>query len=104
MGLVHSYRTALGLDDHSTTARGTLPLRVENDGRPYRVPRVDRRDAAVRDPLDDRAIEVGVGPERRRNGHPSLAAHEPPMRVHLSLIHISEPTRLGMISYAVFCL
>ena len=22
----------------------------------------------------------------------------------LSLIHISEPTRLGMISYAVFCL
>src|SRR5450759_346190 len=25
-------------------------------------------------------------------------------RQHLSLIHISEPTRLGMISYAVFCL
>src|SRR5450756_73787 len=27
-------------------------------------------------------------------------------RIHtnLSLIHISEPTRLGMISYAVFCL
>src|SRR5450759_5860973 len=25
-------------------------------------------------------------------------------RVSLSLIHISEPTRLGMISYAVFCL
>nr|CUV48023.1 protein of unknown function [Ralstonia solanacearum] len=24
--------------------------------------------------------------------------------VTLSLIHISEPTRLGMISYAVFCL
>src|SRR5450756_3045673 len=24
--------------------------------------------------------------------------------VELSLIHISEPTRLGMISYAVFCL
>ena len=23
---------------------------------------------------------------------------------YLSLIHISEPTRLGMISYAVFCL
>src|SRR5665648_1188457 len=30
-----------------------------------------------------------------------------PILVHLyslSLIHISEPTRLGMISYAVFCL
>src|SRR5665648_1233763 len=26
------------------------------------------------------------------------------MGVDLSLIHISEPTRLGMISYAVFCL
>ena len=25
-------------------------------------------------------------------------------RPYLSLIHISEPTRLGMISYAVFCL
>src|SRR5450756_1213920 len=25
-------------------------------------------------------------------------------KLHLSLIHISEPTRLGMISYAVFCL
>src|SRR5450756_2381184 len=24
--------------------------------------------------------------------------------LHLSLIHISEPSRLGMISYAVFCL
>src|SRR5450756_1894575 len=26
------------------------------------------------------------------------------VRWRLSLIHISEPTRLGMISYAVFCL
>ena len=26
------------------------------------------------------------------------------IRINLSLIHISEPTRLGMISYAVFCL
>eukprot|EP00825_Cyclidium_porcatum_P050497 TRINITY_DN9025_c0_g1_i2.p1 TRINITY_DN9025_c0_g1~~TRINITY_DN9025_c0_g1_i2.p1 ORF type:complete len:121 (+),score=12.61 TRINITY_DN9025_c0_g1_i2:179-541(+) len=25
-------------------------------------------------------------------------------QLYLSLIHISEPTRLGMISYAVFCL
>src|SRR5428012_21773 len=27
-----------------------------------------------------------------------------PLAMQLSLIHISEPTRLGMISYAVFCL
>src|SRR5450759_1758865 len=30
--------------------------------------------------------------------------HDPGVGVYLSLIHISEPTRLGMISYAVFCL
>src|SRR5659263_281449 len=29
---------------------------------------------------------------------------EPVLVNYLSLIHISEPTRLGMISYAVFCL
>src|SRR5450756_3039244 len=28
----------------------------------------------------------------------------PAPQIGLSLIHISEPTRLGMISYAVFCL
>src|SRR5450759_5837903 len=28
----------------------------------------------------------------------------PLRKLPLSLIHISEPTRLGMISYAVFCL
>src|SRR5450756_2808383 len=36
-------------------------------------------------------LHVGFGPGGRQ-GH------------GLSLIHISEPTRLGMISYAVFCL
>src|SRR5665648_471584 len=34
------------------------------------------------------------------SGHGSGTCHDG----HLSLIHISEPTRLGMISYAVFCL
>src|SRR5450756_2598414 len=38
----------------------------------------------------------GVGPFTGR-----LTTASP---VGLSLIHISEPTRLGMISYAVFCL
>src|SRR5450759_5513747 len=33
-----------------------------------------------------------------------LAARWWPGPLTLSLIHISEPTRLGMISYAVFCL
>ena len=32
------------------------------------------------------------------------AKEQPEAIQGLSLIHISEPTRLGMISYAVFCL
>src|SRR5428012_6257 len=46
-----------------------------------------------------KAANVGhrceLDPDRNRPTHLSL---------RLSLIHISEPTRLGMISYAVFCL
>src|SRR5450756_2657781 len=34
----------------------------------------------------------------------SLGFHQAYYDKALSLIHISEPTRLGMISYAVFCL
>src|SRR5450759_1763409 len=41
------------------------------------------------------------GPAARR---PSAWLPAPQRSLHLSLIHISEPTRLGMISYAVFCL
>src|SRR5450756_2199149 len=43
-------------------------------------------------------------PYRQKPGiacHLGALEYEPQM---LSLIHISEPTRLGMISYAVFCL
>src|SRR5678816_4834198 len=43
--------------------------------------------------------ESPMAKERNKNGHPQ------PYNVHfLSLIHISEPTRLLSISYAVFCL
>src|SRR5450756_3138218 len=47
------------------------------------------------------------GGDKARQGAPRQL--QEPGRVHpavlgLSLIHISEPTRLGMISYAVFCL
>src|SRR5450759_5010539 len=35
---------------------------------------------------------------------PFLSFAQFPSLEFLSLIHISEPTRLGMISYAVFCL
>src|SRR5450756_2857613 len=43
-----------------------------------------------------------------RSGSPRLGggglSHRVRQPEDLSLIHISEPTRLGMISYAVFCL
>src|SRR5659263_695795 len=44
-------------------------------------------------------FEGPVLAERQRRVEEARAATP-----HLSLIHISEPTRLGMISYAVFCL
>ena len=36
--------------------------------------------------------------------HDIYGSGQPHSDTDLSLIHISEPTRLGMISYAVFCL
>src|SRR5450759_5245734 len=46
-----------------------------------------------------------AAPEKEKE-KPTPAPVEPVITVEkpLSLIHISEPTRLGMISYAVFCL
>src|SRR5450756_1417994 len=44
---------------------------------------------------------AGRAPFKRRQADASEVVG---MDVILSLIHISEPTRLGMISYAVFCL
>src|SRR5659263_10537 len=38
------------------------------------------------------------------NGKANRSSQVPAPVQNLSLIHISEPTRLGMISYAVFCL
>src|SRR5450756_1839142 len=43
----------------------------------------------------------GPLPQERENHSPRFEPGDVP---GLSLIHISEPTRLGMISYAVFCL
>src|SRR5450756_1353034 len=40
----------------------------------------------------------------RPREHEAPGAREARTSHELSLIHISEPTRLGMISYAVFCL
>src|SRR5450756_763273 len=42
---------------------------------------------------------LGIGRQLAHFGVPLIGINQ-----GLSLIHISEPTRLGMISYAVFCL
>src|SRR5450756_2933604 len=55
-------------------------------------------DADVADIADLRAPWPNYGPVRW------VMASKDDSPFHLSLIHISEPTRLGMISYAVFCL
>src|SRR5450759_431731 len=60
--------------------------------------------AAEEEPLVD---GVGCGPAQRGLGQErGMHAVHPGVQLvqDLSLIHISEPTRLGMISYAVFCL
>src|SRR5450756_1808426 len=53
----------------------------------------------------NKILAAAFGP---REMHPKHLSQPDKMvlrcRYHLSLIHISEPTRLGMISYAVFCL
>src|SRR5450756_2903137 len=65
-------------------------------------------DQQVRD-IEIGKAHVGIGMVYRgkldKPGADSVAEHDHVSEVyHLSLIHISEPTRLGMISYAVFCL
>src|SRR5678815_4105350 len=61
-----------------------------------------------RNRVDDAALSVTIGVrrggciERRRNT--GIGPSEVWTDLRLSLIHISEPTRLLSISYAVFCL
>src|SRR5450756_2937960 len=67
--------------------------------------------------LAEIAAQLRAEPHPATDGHRQMTiAHHGPVAlvlfdfeadgrlVDLSLIHISEPTRLGMISYAVFCL
>src|SRR5665648_1112798 len=68
--------------------------------------------ASASDGAEDQICAAGVeGEHDTRVFHtssgrlpPALAVIDHVASLPLSLIHISEPTRLGMISYAVFCL
>src|SRR5428012_25577 len=64
--------------------------------------RVDRRQRqmCIRD--RGKAVHYALGQWAKLSVF--LTHAEVPLDNNLSLIHISEPTRLGMISYAVFCL
>src|SRR5450756_2664769 len=74
------------------------------------VPHVPFLPTIVRPLAAVRFFLIGSGHRRRRSpAHLATLFFRPAAPVSvvlslLSLIHISEPTRLGMISYAVFCL
>src|SRR5450756_1433058 len=51
----------------------------------------------------ERNLHVGGGMWGGGMLFPRIIIQEEAADIVLSLIHISEPTRLGMISYAVFC-
>src|SRR5450756_1446560 len=53
--------------------------------------------------LNREGVEVGRSDAQKSPAQIAEEARREQERL-LSLIHISEPTRLGMISYAVFCL
>src|SRR5450756_2369429 len=54
--------------------------------------------------LDEKTRTVWFQAQGRDPGEDPYFRHVYRIGLDLSLIHISEPTRLGMISYAVFCL
>src|SRR5450756_2611345 len=86
-------------------------------GAPVRVTVVDRRNHHLFQPLLYQVATASLSPgdiaypirsilRRQANAEVFLAdaVAVDAAAQELSLIHISEPTRLGMISYAVFCL
>src|SRR5450756_2774119 len=79
-------------------------------GEPLTLGTVERRGAAIEcrinaeDPARDFAPAPGMLTEFVPPGGPFVRVDTAAYQGSLSLIHISEPTRLGMSSYAVFCL
>src|SRR5428012_4525 len=93
LSLIHiSEPTRLGMISYAVFC---LKKKLDNQSR-HRGERRQRQ-MGIRDSHERE--EGGVSRDLRSQLPASFARPAP-----LSLIHISEPTRLGMISYAVFCL
>ena len=104
----------LDLYTWSTPNGQKASIMLEESGLPYRVTAVDISKGEQHDPeyrrispngkipvLVDHDAEGAAGQPRRIFESGNILIY---LAEKLSLIHISEPTRLGMISYAVFCL
>ena len=66
---------------------------------------IKQKDKPIPAPLGNemKLVSVNLVPEKNVTSSSAVVKMLSPLCI-LSLIHISEPTRLGMISYAVFCL
>src|SRR5450756_2738833 len=64
------------------------------------------RSADIHVPVTEGVVQYTEEPAPTNGDRCCRSSHlvDAPQAGLLSLIHISEPTRLGMISYAVFCL
>src|SRR5665648_1227109 len=83
-------------------ATKTTVLNTEMTGK-YRLlinPKT-RRPFALGDVVENGQVVIQLEDAEYVNG---LGLESKKLNLDISLIHISEPTRLGMISYAVFCL
>src|SRR5450756_3024421 len=100
---------------HTVPLPRALSVRVWEDARMTTITPDDERwmdlalaeakHALATDDVPVGAVVIGPDGAVVGRGHNAREAEEDPTaHAELSLIHISEPTRLGMISYAVFCL
>src|SRR5450756_2901910 len=83
------------LDEHGA---GTVLVQLVRTWRPRMTrPASKTQDGTVT------VLKIGEARDKLPQMVSSLESGSSATYVVLSLIHISEPTRLGMISYAVFC-
>ena len=83
-------------NEGKTSVSFQLALSVAEGGKRVVLVDADLRKSVLKGRYKTNASRYGLS--HYLSGQASIAD------VTLSLIHISEPTRLGMISYAVFCL